>query len=459
MLEALALAKSYPAQPQPIEAVAGVDLRVAPGEFLAIVGRSGSGKSSLLAMLGGQCRPSAGHVRFQGEDVWARSADARAEYRRRQVGFVFQFAGLLPALRVIDNVALPALLGRDADLTLAYARAQELLQVVGLAERMHAYPAELSGGQQRRVALARALVNRPPLLLADEPTAELDETSERELFAALLELHRRHGTALVVVTHSANIAAQADRVLHLEAGRVVSLAPPPQSEEKRAEKREVEARPAPVVLASPEPVGAGWVALAGMLGAWTAAAVLVVITLNYGAALFQRRAVESRRDARRTLQDLALQQVRADVADITDAPNGAYLLKLYATNLQPDQDLFLTAPTVRVFVQVGRDWVEVPAQPAGNAAGGVVALSRTTEFAYTMRPNVMHFEEQLAGYMHVRITATMLLARGRQPGDDLFERVDDYYVYLKPNGADDADIARRNGWATKPPRWIPMPAH
>ena len=118
----------------------------------------------------------------------------------------------------------------------------------------------------------------------------------------------------------------------------------------------------------------------------------------------------------------------------------------------------MTAPTVRVFVQVGRTWQEVPAQPAGQA-GEVVALTGTTEFAYTMRPDVKHFEQQLAGYMHVRITATMLLARGRQPGDDLFERVDDYYVYLKPPGADDADIARRNRWTVKPPRWIPMPAH
>jgi macrolide transport system ATP-binding/permease protein len=184
-----------------------------------------------------------------------------------------------------------------------------------------------------------------------------------------------------------------------------------------------------------------------------------VITLNYGAALWQHRAIEGRRETRHALQDLALQQVRADVADIAYGMDGDYLVKIAATNLQPDQEVFLMAPTVRAFVQVGRDWQEVPSQPSGAAAGSVVPLSRLTEFAYTIRPKLKSFEEQLAGYMHVRLTATMLIARSREPGENLFERVDDYYVYLKPHGADDADIARRNKWSTKPPLWIPMPAH
>src|SRR5438552_1404878 len=152
MLEARALSKTYAGSPQPVEAVADVDLSVAAGEFLAVVGRSGSGKSTLLALLGGQSRPSAGIILLDGTDLWQLVADARAEVRRQRVGFVFQFPSLLPALRVIDNCALPALLGGSHDFAAAYRRAEELLDQVGLADRRAAYPGELSGGEQRKAA-------------------------------------------------------------------------------------------------------------------------------------------------------------------------------------------------------------------------------------------------------------------------------------------------------------------
>ncbi|MGL4461720.1 MAG: ATP-binding cassette domain-containing protein [Planctomycetia bacterium] len=471
MLEVRSLSKTYPARGKAIAAVAEVELDVAPGEFVAVVGRSGSGKSTLLGMIGGQSRPTAGTVLFQGRDVWGLSAGERAEYRRRQVGFVFQFPALLPMLRVVDNVALPALLGRGGDLAATYARAQELLHLVGLADRLEDYPDELSGGQQRRVAAARALVNRPPLLLADEPTAELDPESERELFAALVDLHRRYQAALVVVTHSPALARQADRVVHLKAGRIVSTehrpaavvngsATPNREPDPPGLDGDGPASPLPVppVDRILEPLGSGWQTFVGTLGVWLTLAALTVATLNYGASLWQRRAVEERRIARATLEDLALQQVRAEVSDVAYGPDDGYVVKVSAVNLQPDQELYLTTPTVRVFVQVGREWREAPARPH-EAEGRVVRLTNAMESAYTIRPKIADFEEQLAGYMHVRIVAGLLLARSREPGDEIVERVDDFYIYLKPHGADDAEISRRNRWSSKPPLWIPMPSH
>src|SRR5262249_32449005 len=149
--------------------------------FLAVLGRSGSGKSTLLGMLGGLSRPTRGKILLNGVDLWSLSDNARAEFRRRSIGFVFQFASLLPTLRAIDNVALPALIGKARPADAAYARAESLLTRIGLGDRLDAYPGELSGGEQRRVALARALINAPPLLLADEPTADLDEETEADI--------------------------------------------------------------------------------------------------------------------------------------------------------------------------------------------------------------------------------------------------------------------------------------
>ena len=167
------------------DAVRGVSLALGVGEFVAVVGRSGSGKSTLLAMLGGLCRPTSGTLALDGVDLWSLSQRERAAFRNRDVGLVFQFAGLLPTLRVIDNVALPALMrGVTADED-AYRRATELLVRVGLGHRADAYPSELSGGEQRRAALARAIVNAPPIVLADEPTSDLDEETEAEILDAL----------------------------------------------------------------------------------------------------------------------------------------------------------------------------------------------------------------------------------------------------------------------------------
>jgi ABC-type lipoprotein export system ATPase subunit len=222
MLSCGNVGKTYATERGDIVAVKGIDLKVPAGQFAAIVGRSGSGKSSLMAMIGGLSRPTHGAVTVENVDIWALPDDALAEFRNRRIGFVFQFASLLPALRIIDNVALPALLGRRMDANAAYARAAELLDQMGLAEHIDAYPPEISAGEQRRAVIARALVNAPSLLLADEPTSDLDEQTEMEIMDRFCDLNRDRAMTLVVVTHNLRLAERADRIFHIANGGLVA---------------------------------------------------------------------------------------------------------------------------------------------------------------------------------------------------------------------------------------------
>ena len=205
-----------------IEAVRGVSLAIESGEFVAIVGHSGSGKSTLLSLMGGLARPMRGAVLFDSANLWALSDDERSEIRNKKIGFVFQFASLIPTLDALDNVVLPYMFSpwerRKTDI---YEEARELLVMVGLEDKLHAYPNELSGGQQRRVAIARALINHPAVILADEPTGDLDEETEADVIKLLLEARRRYGSALVLVTHNRNLAHTADRLLHMKNGSLI----------------------------------------------------------------------------------------------------------------------------------------------------------------------------------------------------------------------------------------------
>jgi len=213
------LAKTYAAERGEIEAVRGIDFEMRPGEFTSIVGRSGSGKSSFLAMIGGLSRPSRGSLRIEDTDIWGLSDDRLADFRNRRVGFVYQFASLLPTLRIIDNVALPARLDPTQDSASAYRRAREWLDRFSLCEYLDAYPSEISSGEQRRAVLARALMNDPALLLADEPTSDLDEVTEGEIVELFRGLNREHNLTLLMVTHNLRLAEQTDRVIHIADGR------------------------------------------------------------------------------------------------------------------------------------------------------------------------------------------------------------------------------------------------
>jgi putative ABC transport system ATP-binding protein/macrolide transport system ATP-binding/permease protein/lipoprotein-releasing system ATP-binding protein len=459
MLTARNLRKVYPAGPRTVEAVADVSLEVAPGELVALCGRSGSGKSTLLAMLGGLCRPSAGNVLLEGTDVCAMGSNALAELRGLRIGFVFQFASLLPTLRAIDNVALPALIGGAADLGTVYKRAEGLLARVGLPDRGDAYPGELSGGEQRRVALARALINDPPLLLADEPTGDLDEETEAEVLRLLLDVHRSQGKTLVLVTHNQDIARQASRVLRVHRGRIVSSespAPPPAP----AVAAPVLTAPVPVPApAEPVPLGGGLGRFLGGFVLWLLLVVLAVAGLNYATAQYQRSRIEEKKTAQQQLEEAALFQLRADIDNIAYGPDGSYLLTLYLQNVSPDEDLFVLSPSVRGYVQVGIGWEEMPLGLGDDQAARVVRLDGKQRFGFVFRPQAKTFEELLPGYMHVRFTSTMLVSRSSGAKDGLFERTDDYYVYLKPHNADDEAILRKTKYPGKPPLWIPMPPH
>ena len=211
--------KTFGANGAGVAAVQGASLELARGDFVAITGHSGSGKTTLLSMLGGLSRPSSGRVLFDGADLYALDGDALSEYRCENVGFVFQFSSLLTALTAKENLLLPARFRparRSADEL--EARALELLEVVGLRDKVDAYPAELSGGQQRRVAIARAFMNEPQFILADEPTGDLDEETEAEVMKLFRAMNERSGTAVVLVTHDTELARQAGRRAQMHRG-------------------------------------------------------------------------------------------------------------------------------------------------------------------------------------------------------------------------------------------------
>jgi ABC-type lipoprotein export system ATPase subunit len=213
--------KTYVTERGSVVAVAGVDLDVAAGRFAAIIGRSGSGKSSLMAMIGGLSRPSEGEVTIDGTDIWSLSEKDLAAFRNGRIGYVFQFASLLPTLRLIDNVALPAMLGRRQPASEVYAKAAVLLGQMGLGGHLDAYPSEVSAGEQRRAVIARALINEPALLLADEPTSDLDEQTELEIMDELMAVNRERGATLILVTHNLALAEQAEQIVHIANGAVV----------------------------------------------------------------------------------------------------------------------------------------------------------------------------------------------------------------------------------------------
>jgi putative ABC transport system ATP-binding protein len=220
-IQVSALTKSIPTATHRVDILRGIDLEIEQGEFVAIMGPSGSGKSTLLGLLAGLDTPTSGRIILDGEDITGLNEDRMALLRGRKVGFVFQSYHLLPTLTAEENVLLPYELtgGNGID---GPKRARQLLESVGLVDRRDHYPIQLSGGEQQRVALARAFMVRPPILLADEPTGNLDTQNGQHVLELLISLNQREGTTLVLVTHDALLSARASRRITLRDGRIVS---------------------------------------------------------------------------------------------------------------------------------------------------------------------------------------------------------------------------------------------
>ena len=219
LLKAVDLQKSYNSKAKAVEVLTGASLEVRRGEFLGIVGASGSGKSTLLHILGGLDRPESGQVFFRGQNIFQQKNGFLEQFRNRHVGFVFQTFNLLPDFTALENVMFPGLIG-NRDQKLIRDKAEELLGLLGLKERLNHKPAELSGGETQRVALARSLVNQPELLLADEPTGNLDSKTSGHFMDLVRKLNEETNQTFVIVTHSAKIAKSLDRVLQLADGKV-----------------------------------------------------------------------------------------------------------------------------------------------------------------------------------------------------------------------------------------------
>ena len=219
ILQAKDLTKIYGSNEAVVHALRGVDLTVEKGEFVAVVGTSGSGKSTLLHMLGGLDRPTSGTVTVDGKDIFSLKDEALTIFRRRKIGFVFQAYNLVPVLNVYENTVLPVELdGREIDRPFV----ESVLETLGLSERVTSLPSQLSGGQQQRVAIARALAATPAIILADEPTGNLDSKTSQDVLSLLKITSHKYTQTIVMITHNEEIAQMADRIIRIEDGRIVS---------------------------------------------------------------------------------------------------------------------------------------------------------------------------------------------------------------------------------------------
>ena len=450
------------------EAVRDASLELQAGEFVSIVGRSGSGKSTLMAMLGALTRPTEGKLLLDGTDVWTLSEAELATFRSRRIGFIFQFPSLLSNLTAVDNVAVPALLGRTMDAGQAYARAYDLLARVGLRERADAYPGSMSGGEQRRVAIARALINSPPLLLADEPTSDLDEDTETDIIDLLEQLQRTESFGFVLVTHNLELAKRARRTYEMRQG-VLAATDLPQVEEVVDPERPRRFGPAEVDVPAELALSAATIAPIRLgSGLWRGIQIFLlagalifggILLADFGVDKYQKMRVREREARTLALQHLALNSLRSDVQSVTDLGDGRYELTTYLQNVGGGPPIYVMSPDLRAYVQVKTVWQEVPMKPIEDSASGVLKVEGKQTYRYLFDARVRDYAQLLPNYMHVRFSGTMLVSPSSTPSDDVFERKDSYYVYLKPFDIADEVVLKRMRFSGKPPVWIPMPPH
>jgi energy-coupling factor transporter ATP-binding protein EcfA2 len=339
----------------------------------------------------------------------------------------------------------------------------------------------------------------PSLLLADEPTADLDEETENEILDLLVDIHRGFNLTLVVVTHNNEIADKADQVLEMRSGQATELpmvkqnaavaellreavgagavasgmkvvSPGGRSDtspssvstvdgDSASRVREIFEIPKQTSAAEKVKLGAGFESFVGRCALWMLGAFAICWILNTAVGTYENSVIQAKADQRSALEELAMSNLRAEVKDITFGPGKTYLLSLYLRNTNDAQPLFVMTPTVRAFVQVGTNWQEVSLKSASNSSPRVVKIQGENLYQYIMEPDVANFTQLFPYYMHVRITNQMLVSPRSEPKDDLIDRSDSYYVYLKPHDAVDAAIEKKMKFPGTPPVWIPMPPH
>ena len=401
---------------------------------------------------------------LDGADIWALTEIERAAFRCRQIGFIFQFPSLLSNLTAVDNVAVPALLGRTMEAETAYARAYDLLARVGLGERPNADPGTMSGGEQRRVVIARALINSPRVLLADEPTSDLDEDSEADIMDLLEALRRTEGFAFVLVTHNLKLAGRAQRTYEMRQGRLAAAVLPEVDAAARHPRHfgpaDIRVRPDWTPRQrKPIHLGANLLRAVATLLLGGAAVIVGALLLDFGVAKYQQTLVRERAQRTARLADIALSGLQSDIQSVADLGDGHYQLAVYLLNAGAGEPIFVMLQDMRAYVQVGNVWEEVPLRPADNGVEGVLRIDGRHAYQYVFDAQVKSFTQLLPNYMHVRFSDTMLVSPSSTPKDDVFERRDNYYVYLKPSDVTDDIILKKMKFSGKPPVWIPMPPH
>lgn len=476
VLEARGVGFVYKTSRGPITAVDKADLIVEAGEFVAIVGPSGSGKSTLLALLAGLLKPSSGEVLFKGQ-AWGGLTDGQVCAKRSgEIGLMFQDGGLLPGLRAIDNVLLAAVLSgiRHDE---AMLRARELLDRVGLGDRWDAYPREMSGGQRRRVGLARSLAARPGVILADEPTGDLDQLAAREIIFLLEGIRADCKAAVVVVTHDPALEAIADKVFEVKSGRCLLKSKKrvvAEFGDVHCDKKNFDSfppnfqsnsvfEPSPPGLVQTEP-GTGFLSIIkgwGLFLGISIATAGMVAFLDGFVAGGQRSTVIQTKTKRKLAEEMALQDLRAEVEDVAMTPEGTVTVNLFLQNFNSGRPMYLLGPAIEVGTQQNNRWIGVPLE----TGGGMNEIRKVTreKTALTIRFSIapVRYDELFPGYIHLRIGASMVVSDNPMGGGDLFDRRDAYYIYLRDPRRTEDDVRRANGWGPKSavPLWISMPSH
>jgi energy-coupling factor transporter ATP-binding protein EcfA2 len=325
----------------------------------------------------------------------------------------------------------------------------------------------MSGGEQRRIVIARALINSPRLLLADEPTGDLDEDTEADIIDLLEQLQRSEGFSFVLVTHNLDIAKHAGRTFEMRNGVLGAADLPPASIEVEPRARYFGPAKVNVQAEGPasrrprEPIPLGTELWRGarifLLGG---SAILATFLLaDFGVAKYQEIQVRDRGAQLAQLAEMALSRLQADVQSVADLGDGRYELTVYLWNVSGETPIYVMSPDMHAYVQVGKIWQEVPLEPADSGSSGVSKIENKHIHQYLFEARVKDFTQLLPNYMHVRFSQTMLVSPSSMPKGEVFERKDNFYVYLKPFDVSDEVVLKRMKFSGKPPVWIPMPPH